>query len=1312
MKKLRAILSVFLVLIIVFGMLKTGVFAEETAAETAVSEEIYETDETAAEETTEQETEMQPQGEEIEQAADYSEEENTAHSKVEGVDYSTEYCESKMTDDEISVLEKAYGFHASDTPYDEEIIGEAYNQYQISVPGGTVSVNAAPSSYTELAIPSTTTVTTTSASQKIYYKIVPSATGRYCFKSDSGSGGDTYARLLNSSGSQLAYCDSGLMQPNVEDFHINEILTKNTTYYLEVQNKKGAGSFKMYVFSDDYLDGTYKPAELTFGENKSGTINYAYDHDMFKFVPTESGTYSFFTTGSMDTYGYLVNSSHTVLASNDDSGAGSNFKIDYALTKGQAYYVSVQGYGNSATGNYTICVGMAESTMTTLSNNSSVNVSFSSGAADKWYKFTPPSSGRYCFKSCSDNLDTSAVLYDNQFVEVAHCDTGYVRPNWDDFHINEVLTGGKAYYLKVKMKTEAGGSFSLVSFADDYLDGSFASAVVENGVEKSGTINHANDHDMFKYTPSGSENNIITLESSADLKVDIYASNDAYVKSATGKNISLPHNSSGAFYYIDVYKNTGIGSYKLKVSSADIDVSSAETISFPAAKTASNGKVFKIIPSVSGKYSMKSVTTDNTTYGALYDNCGKLLFRYTDGRSGDNLHDFHIMETLEKDKIYYFKVTSSASGNIPVYFYADDYTDGTNNANGTPLQQEVFAGESWASVINYTSDRDVFIFKPIISGEYEIAADKPQISFEVYSDRDHKKVTANSDGNYDLVDGQTYFIDFYASSAFTGSFNFDINMIKAAHSYNVASSNELFDIKVKQGESAFYELGSGISGFKTVSAKSSKDELSLCIVDDEGRNCSSVEYEPRMARFSTYYNFESDKKYYLKVSNNDTADATVYAAIYSDDYPNRKQNLTECGIGEIHGKIDFDDDVDVYKFVSENSGVVNIRYEGENDLTFYAFSGEALVGPGKNGKNVSLDINVGSNNTCYVYVYHTSAIGVCSYKFTADVLDFSDSSSTVLTLDVPAYANLTSADDYKLFSFVPEKTAMYRIDTGSEAKIEIYDYYLNLKETTYYYDLDCTYLSCDMKKGKTYYIKISCFNGDENYLGNISVTATMDDYPGGEPYNVPSIGSGNVQKGCLEMPGDEDCYWIQVENGGTYNIVSLGGADVKAELYDGSTLFASDDNSGDGMNFKMTAELAGETPYRLRITGGTAAAVGGYRIYVSPASALNTVYGYAARNDIVNVEFAKKGSGNSAVYTFNYDSEAFEIYDLCGLTFALELEAAAIGNVTINSVTPGTVVFTVSGNGADAFADRVENIIRLKAKRDGAFLCTWSCTNS
>ena len=59
-----------------------------------------------------------PHGEENEQAADSSEEENAELTKAEGVDYSTEYCESKMTDDEISLLEEAYRFHSADMPYD------------------------------------------------------------------------------------------------------------------------------------------------------------------------------------------------------------------------------------------------------------------------------------------------------------------------------------------------------------------------------------------------------------------------------------------------------------------------------------------------------------------------------------------------------------------------------------------------------------------------------------------------------------------------------------------------------------------------------------------------------------------------------------------------------------------------------------------------------------------------------------------------------------------------------------------------------------------------------------------------------------------------------------------------------------------------------------------------------------------------------------------------------------------------------------------------------------------------------------------
>lgn len=67
----------------------------------------------------------------------------------------------------------------------------------------------------------------------------------------------------------------------------------------------------------------------------------------FKFVPSTSGTYYFYSTGSYDTYGYLCNLSGSSLTSNDDAGSGYNFLMSYYCTAGRAYYVKARAYGSS-----------------------------------------------------------------------------------------------------------------------------------------------------------------------------------------------------------------------------------------------------------------------------------------------------------------------------------------------------------------------------------------------------------------------------------------------------------------------------------------------------------------------------------------------------------------------------------------------------------------------------------------------------------------------------------------------------------------------------------------------------------------------------------------------------------------------------------------------------------------------------------------------------------------------------------------------------------------------------------------------------
>ncbi len=85
--------------------------------------------------------------------------------------------------------------------------------------------------------------------------------------------------------------------------------------------------------------------QYTVTTETSGQLVY------FEFVPQYTKEYRFYTTGSVDTYGYLYNSSKSQLKTNDDDGNGNNFYIAYTLTAGNKYYIAAKCY--SGTGTFT-----------------------------------------------------------------------------------------------------------------------------------------------------------------------------------------------------------------------------------------------------------------------------------------------------------------------------------------------------------------------------------------------------------------------------------------------------------------------------------------------------------------------------------------------------------------------------------------------------------------------------------------------------------------------------------------------------------------------------------------------------------------------------------------------------------------------------------------------------------------------------------------------------------------------------------------------------------------------------------------------
>ncbi|VEU80382.1 Uncharacterised protein [Haploplasma axanthum] len=80
------------------------------------------------------------------------------------------------------------------------------------------------------------------------------------------------------------------------------------------------------------------------------------------FKPTKKGAYNIYTRGSSDTVGLLYEKENTLFIyrhmlrkSDDDSGEGRNFRIEYDLDKNEDYVIGSALYGNN-TGNYKLVV--------------------------------------------------------------------------------------------------------------------------------------------------------------------------------------------------------------------------------------------------------------------------------------------------------------------------------------------------------------------------------------------------------------------------------------------------------------------------------------------------------------------------------------------------------------------------------------------------------------------------------------------------------------------------------------------------------------------------------------------------------------------------------------------------------------------------------------------------------------------------------------------------------------------------------------------------------------------------------------------
>jgi uncharacterized delta-60 repeat protein len=190
----------------------------------------------------------------------------------------------------------------------------------------------------------------------------------------SGSTLDSYLRLFNSSGTQIAFNNDGAASGETlgKSSYLSYTFTTGGIYYVGISGYSNisysittgsgavAGSVGGYdliisnLTSDSAGSSISTAKSVTIGSTTSETIGTSTDIDVYKITVTAGETISFNLndSGSFDSYLRIFNSSGTQITFNDNGAApgetlGTSSYISYTFTSGGTYYVGVSGHGNS-----------------------------------------------------------------------------------------------------------------------------------------------------------------------------------------------------------------------------------------------------------------------------------------------------------------------------------------------------------------------------------------------------------------------------------------------------------------------------------------------------------------------------------------------------------------------------------------------------------------------------------------------------------------------------------------------------------------------------------------------------------------------------------------------------------------------------------------------------------------------------------------------------------------------------------------------------------------------------------------------------
>lgn len=139
----------------------------------------------------------------------------------------------------------------------------------------------------------------------------------------------------------------------VEEGYTGDLICNNCEAFLK------KGDIIPATGNHEYIDGVCKICgaislenfpSISGNETQNVIIEDTDVSKYFKFTPRQSGSLTFYSTGSCDTLGRLLDSNMVELAYNDDNEEDRNFRISYNVNAGETYVLQIGAFDSSDEG--------------------------------------------------------------------------------------------------------------------------------------------------------------------------------------------------------------------------------------------------------------------------------------------------------------------------------------------------------------------------------------------------------------------------------------------------------------------------------------------------------------------------------------------------------------------------------------------------------------------------------------------------------------------------------------------------------------------------------------------------------------------------------------------------------------------------------------------------------------------------------------------------------------------------------------------------------------------------------------------------